>query len=68
MSDKEKMSTDDRVLLVNTAIMLKEFYEGCLNDPNSLLKFSDKERYSSYVNQVNKYVETRYNEDGTPKK
>lgn len=67
MSDKEKMTIDDRVLLVNTAVMLKEFYETCLTDPDSLIKFRDKKRYVSYVNQVNEYVDTRYNKDGTPK-
>ena len=67
MSDEEKMSIEDRVLLVNTAVMLKDFYENCLNNPNSFIKFSNKDRYASYVNQVKEYVDTRYNKDGTPK-
>lgn len=50
MSDDEKMTIDDRVWLVNSAVMLEELYESCLTDPNSLIKFSDKKRYISYLN------------------
>lgn len=67
MSEEEKLTDDDRVLLVNTAIMLKEFYEMCLNDPNSLIKFRNRKRYAGYVDQVKEYVDLRYNKDGTPK-
>lgn len=67
MSEEEKLSAEDRVLFVNTAIMVKEFYEMCLNDPNSLIKFRNRKRYAGYVDQVKEYVESRYNKDGTPK-
>lgn len=49
MSDEAKMTIVDRTWLVNSADMLEELYESRLTDPNSLIKFSDKKRYISYV-------------------
>lgn len=61
------MTKDEQVLFVNTVILVKELYESFMNDPNSLIKVQNVERYKKHIDFVNDYLNKNYNKDGSPK-
>ena len=61
------MTKDEQVLFVNTVILVKELYESFMNDPNSLIKVQNVERYKKHIDFANDYLNKNYNKDGSPK-
>lgn len=62
------LTAEEKVLFVNTAIILRRFLEVTM-DSNSPLKWNEggKEMVSAYINHIDSYHKANYNSDGSRK-